>query len=489
MKILIASGSRTGSHAFCQIQPVEHNFFEIMNIEDLLLPRLEDSSIDFSVCSKEFISAIEDHDWEQAWLLKPDLLTTHHLLAYDNNLNKIAITEYPTLSEIINAQRNRWEIIKKLDSWCIKLIMYQTVTDDIFDEMVAHADKCYILKRRDKIAQALSMTKATQTQQWHGTIDNPIIADAGDIDYRIFSVRCRNIRDEDKWLDFKFKDYNPEYIYYEDLDLSDSNFVKNHVSLKYDKTLCERYWELSNTEINNWFKEFITNYNWEPLYALKPTDGYFKTVTDPTVNNLSYWDLHLIALNAIDIDNMSRDIAWLDIGIWFGIMPFVMKQNGFANIETTDCAVHRIGNDEYFGQLWSTFDLQPKELEIRPKVRFDLGKKYDLITIMKSNVFWKTEEVIHYNGRKLSVAWQNQGIDGDTHTYFSVYNKEEWEFFVENIKEFLNPGGVAVVNPEPWAYDTIPSTFPARDYLKQFQLDDDMFKPNHPYSKYLIIRK
>lgn len=487
MKILVAAGPRTGSHAFCQIQPVEHNLSEIMNIEDELLPRLADTTIDFSVCSAEFISAIEDHDWERAWQLKPELTAYHHLLIIDDNLIKVEATQYPSLEDFLNTYHRRWKNIKKLDSWCIKILQYHAIPIDILSEMISSADKFYILNRRDKIAQALSITKATQTQQWHGTVDSPIIADAGDIDYRIFSICCRTIRHEDEWLYNKFIDYKPDYIYYEDLDLSDSNFVKNHISLNYDKTLCERYWELSNTTIDKWFKEFINTYDWKPLQNIRPTDGYFKMVTDSTVDNLEYWDLHLTALKAIDIDNMPRDIAWLDIGIWFGVMPFVMKQNGFVNIETTDCAVHRIGNDEYFSQLWSTFDLQPKELEIRPKVRFDLGKKYDLITIMKSNVFWKTEEVIHWDGQNMGVAWQNQGADGKSHTYFSVYNKEEWEFFVENIKEFLNPGGIAVVNPEPWVYDKIPSSFPARDYLKQFQTNNIPTKKQ--YSNYLIIRK
>jgi hypothetical protein len=134
--------------------------------------------------------------------------------------------------------------------------------------------------------------------------------------------------------------------------------------------------------------------------------------------------------------------------------------------------VHRVGYDEYFDQLWSTFDLQPRELEIRPNVRFDLGKTYDLITIMKSNVFWKTEEVIHYDGTTVGIAWQNQGADNKYHTYFSVYNKEDWEFFVDNIKEFLNPGGIAIVNPDPWPYDVIESYKSTADYLKQFQTDN-----------------
>ena len=487
MKILVAAGPRTGGHAFCQIQPVDHDLSEIMNIEDLLLPRLPDGSIDFTICSKEFLTALESHDWEAAWNCKPALDESHCLLFIDDQLNKIYTIEYLSLDDFLNAYQRRWENIKKLDNWCIKVLQYHAIPDFILNDMISTADKVYVLNRRDKIAQALSMTKATQTQRWHGTIDDPIIEDAGSIDYNIFSICCRTIRSEDKWLDSKFFQTNVEHIYYEDLDLSKSNYTKNHVMMIHDVNVCKRYWENSDKMIDTWFREFISNYNWEPLQNIRPSEGYFKMVTDPTVDNLKYWNLHLTALKSIDIDNMSRDIAWLDVGIWFGIMPFVLQENGFTNVETTDCAIHRIGNDEYFSKLWSAFNLSPRELEIRPKVRFDLGKPYDLITIMKSNVFWKTEEVIHYDGTDISIAWQNQGIDDKIHTYFSVYNKGDWEFFIENIKEFLNPGGVAVINPEPWVYDKIASCQEARNYLKQFQLDN--IPTDEPYSNYLIIRK
>jgi len=488
MKIIVAAGSRTGSHAFCQTQAVDHDLSEIMNVEDLILPRLSDVSIDFSICSKEFLAALESHDWETAWNLKPALTDKHHLLLIDDNLNKVKTREYLGLCDFLNAYQTRWENIKKLDSWCIKVIQYQAIPDVILNDMIGTANKVYLLNRRDKIAQALSATKATQTQRWHGTIDAPIIEDAGNIDYTIFRMCCNGIRNEDSWLDSKFSQTNVEHIYYEDLNLSKSNYTKNRVTMLYDIDLCKKYWEMSDKMIDTWFKEFISKYDWTTLQNIRPANGYFKMVTDPSVENLKYWDLHITALKAIDIDNMPRDLAWLDIGIWFGIMPFVLQENGFTNIETTDCAVHRVGNDEYFNELWSTFKLTPSELEIRPKVRFNLGKTYDLITIMKSNVFWKTEEVIHYDGSDdIGIAWQNHGSDGKYHTYFSVYNKEEWEFFVENIKEFLNPGGIAVVNPEPWVYDKIASCAPARDYLKQFQIDN--IPTQEHYSNYLVIRK
>jgi hypothetical protein len=488
MKILVAAGPRTGSHAFCQIQSVDHDLSEIMNIEDCILPRLEDESIDFSICSKEFIEALEKHDWETAWHLKPNIADKHHLLHIDEQLNKIQSKEYLSLNDFLNLYNTRWENIKKLSNWCIKILQYQAIPQHVLDDMLNCADKFYVLNRRNKIAQALSMTKATMTQLWHGTVENPIIANAGNIDYKTFSICCRTIRHEDKWLEFLKSNYDStEQIYYEDLDLSESNYTKNHIKLIYEIDLCKKYWDISDKMIDTWFKEFISNYDWTTLQNIRPTDGYFKMITDPSIDGLKYWNLHLTALKAIDIDNMPKDLAWLDVGIWFGIMPFVLQENGFTNIETTDCAIHRIGNDEYFNELWSTFKLTPREMEIRPKVKFNLGKTYDLITIMKSNVFWKTEEVIHYDGEEIGIAWQNHGSDGKYHTYFSVYNKEEWEFFVENIKEFLNPGGIAVVNPEPWVYDKIASCAEARDYLKQFQIDNTPTGEN--YSNYLIIRK
>jgi NDP-4-keto-2,6-dideoxyhexose 3-C-methyltransferase len=494
MKILIAAGPRTGSHAFCQTQPVENNLYEIMNIEDCILPRLDDESIDFSICSKEFLLAADDRRWETAWDLKPVLSDKHHVLLLDDNLKKVNSPVYPDREEFLHAQYIRWEKIKKLDDWCIKIIQYHGIPDQLLNEIINHADKFYVLQRRDKVAQSLSLTKATQTQHWHGTTETPIVADAGSIDYQIFSKSCRAIRADDQWLDTRFNECNTEQVYYEDLDLDKSEFVKNHISLSYDKTLCERYWEWSSETIDTWFKKSIIDHDWEPIRKIDPIRKYFNLLTDQSINELSYWNTHITALKSIGIDYMSRDIAWLDVGVWFGVMPFILKQNGFTNIETTDCEIHRGSIDEYLRKLWSNLDITPRELEIRAHTRFDLGKQYDLITIMQSNFFWKTEDVIHYAktdlDESLDISWQCQGIDGKVHTYFKVYNKEEWEFFVENIREFLTPGGVAIINPEPWVYDNIASCAPARDYLKQFQIDNIPIKnPYGIYRNYLVIRK
>ena len=87
MKIVIAAAPRTGSHAFSNIQPVDIDLSEIMNIEDMLLPRLEDDSIDFSICSTIFLDAIEKHNWELAWNNKPEIdKEKHHFLGFSEDL-------------------------------------------------------------------------------------------------------------------------------------------------------------------------------------------------------------------------------------------------------------------------------------------------------------------------------------------------------------------------------------------------------------------
>jgi len=38
--------------------------------------------------------------------------------------------------------------------------------------------------------------------------------------------------------------------------------------------------------------------------------------------------------------------------------------------------------------------------------------------------------------------------------FFVPYDQRELEFFINNVKKFLNPGGVAVIQPYPFVYQT-----------------------------------
>ena len=49
----------------------------------------------------------------------------------------------------------------------------------------------------------------------------------------------------------------------------------------------------------------------------------------------------------------------------------------------------------------------------------------------------------------------------------------------------LNPGGIAIINPEPWVYDSFENLHTTRDYLQQYQQHE---APGE-LSNYLVIRK
>jgi hypothetical protein len=232
--------------------------------------------------------------------------------------------------------------------------------------------------------------------------------------------------------------------------------------------------------IREQFEQEILSRDWSECYAVHDS-GYFRDVT----TSMNYWQTHMHAFETVGISELNFNTNWLDIGTWFGVMPWAMRQLGFLNIDTTDCLVHRMAFDEQFQKLWPMLGIDPQELHIQPNKQFLLDKKYDIITVMKSNVFWKTEDVIAYDGSQVRRAWQNEGADGKFHTYFTVYNTEEWDYFINLLKLHLNPGGVAIVNPEPWVYDSFENLHTTRDYLQQYQQHE---APGE-LSNYLVIRR
>tara|TARA_R110000803_G_scaffold210840_1_gene284260 strand:- start:8276 stop:8989 length:714 start_codon:yes stop_codon:yes gene_type:complete len=234
MKKLVLATPRSGSHAYCDLQP--NNLSEVMNIEDMLLPRLSDNTIDFSICSQVFLDALNDANFITSWHNRPSITNQHHMLGYDPTLSKIEITKQPTLNDFINEHYKRWHIISLLDNWCIKLIKYQGIPQCIVDQMLHQSDEVIILKRRDRLAQALSLTKSTQSQLWHG---NNLTGDAGDIDYDLFKRSLNSIINNENWV----SQYSGTDIYYEDLDLSKSKFNKNNVCFSYDIVRCQQIME------------------------------------------------------------------------------------------------------------------------------------------------------------------------------------------------------------------------------------------------------
>jgi hypothetical protein len=240
MKILVAAVPRSGSHAYCSTLPVKHKLYECMNIEDMLLPRLDDEMIDFSICNQLFLDSLDNHNWNLAWHNKPTINSSHTMLDFDSNMKKIKIQHMPSLQEFLTSHETRWKNIQKLDNWCIKLIKYQGVPLYILQKIISKADQIIILRRRNKLNQALSIIKSKMTQLWHNREGEEIVAAAGHIDYKLFKNICVDIKSNDLWVENMFKSDKSEFIYYEDLDLSNSHYTKNKIELIYNLDICKK---------------------------------------------------------------------------------------------------------------------------------------------------------------------------------------------------------------------------------------------------------
>lgn len=213
-------------------------------------------------------------------------------------------------------------------------------------------------------------------------------------------------------------------------------------------------------------KNIIEQTDFSQLYKTETSD-YFKRIT---TTEMEYWDTHEQMFATVP-----KDAKILDVGVWFGVVPWALQQLGYSNISTTECKAHSQGKREIFNVLWSWMNIQPFELHIKPQQEFVLPDTYDIITMTKSNVFWKTEEVIHHdtgNG-ECRTEWQVTGKDGNAHTFFTMYNIDDWVFFIENIRKFLNPGGRALIQPAPlWDGYALPYYKLTGDYLQRFNKGD-----------------
>ena len=448
---------------------------------DLLLPRAESSDLNLDILSDDFNNALENFDWSTAYDLKPSMPVDHHILDFDENMQQIKRYEYPDKEYVLNTIQTRIDRLKLLDDWCVKVMRYHGVQHHHLEQLLNISDNTVRLQRKNKVDQCISQYLATYNNSWHNAQ-----GEAHGIDYELFKGIAEVITKDDIWIS-AFDQITSEY--YEDLDLSTSNWQKNKIKVDYDRQICSN---IVNTfldkqgqpmDISESFEKQLLDTDWSSCYDIVSDTGYLKSIT----TSMDYWQVHMQALDKIGINLMSKDIQWLDIGIWFGVMPYVMQKLGFTNIDTTDCYNHRTSLDSEFQQLWKLFNLNPVELEVLPQQSFELNKKYDLITIFKSNLYWKTQDVIHYDGDTLSREWQTLGKDDKHHTYFTVYDQHDWDILFTNLRKHLNPGGIAIINPEPWVYDSFESLSKTKQWLEKIGVCNSDTKINE-LSNYLVVK-
>ena len=208
-------------------------------------------------------------------------------------------------------------------------------------------------------------------------------------------------------------------------------------------------------------KQLIENTNFSSAYQIE-NSAYFK---DITTTDLDYWNVHEQIFSTID-----KDSAILDVGVWFGIVPWALNKLGYKNVSCTECRAHSMSKTS-LPALHNYFNISPFELHIKPKVNFELPKKYDNIVFTKSNVHWKTEQVVHHDGKNVNTQWQVQGIDNKQHTFFSMYEVLDWEYFIENCFRYLNTNGRLLLNIQP-LYSNIEYYSDTHNFLQKYSKGD-----------------
>ena len=222
---------------------------------------------------------------------------------------------------------------------------------------------------------------------------------------------------------------------------------------------------------NNMEKQFINamrSIDWQPAIDIRNV-GYLKDSVDPDVG---WWDTAIKYFPDLPLDGKI-----LDIGTWFGVFPRILKEIGYTDVECTECAAHNTGVRDDLEKLHQLFNIHPFEFEVSPGKEFSLPKTYDLITILHTNMHWQIHDL--YCIKKgndieptITKEWQVVDSTGLTHTFFVPWKTTEWQTFIDSIKNQLNPGGVCIMQPHPWPYETEPEvTELLAPYIKEHSVE------------------
>ena len=203
--------------------------------------------------------------------------------------------------------------------------------------------------------------------------------------------------------------------------------------------------------------DYIKTLDKEKILGICNT-SYLRGVIEDKKNN-DYWVSVESIFDRLNLKDLNRNLKILDIGTWFGFVPSMLKYYGFKNVSCTDCSDQITNEIDSLNKIRNFLNVSPFELKVNPLEKFTLPETYDLILITKSNMYWKCDDVVCFHENELSTQWQVIGQDNKPWTFFVVWNSNEWKFFIDNLKEYLNPNGKAVIQPSPFVYDWKPDRY------------------------------
>jgi len=294
---------------------------------------------------------------------------------------------------------------------------------------------------------------------------------------------------ESAWADEKVdKLLNSNYVY---------DMFKDHFELYFKKGTWRNRHPSNIPSLRGRFDKFITEF-------FEEQDGiieYFKEKGHSDYFNASlmpeYWANHIMIMKNIGLHYAPRDTKILDMGTHFGITPKFLESEGFTEVNCTNSYEEAGDMLPDLQHMWKEIDLDPMNIHIRPQQKFKLDKKYDVILVTMSNIFWQSDRIVNFT--QGSVSQNSANVDSKTgaqSTFFMPYMLKDIKFFIENIKECLEPGGIAVLQPYPFVYNEFDNFYKESKFLLQYQNRDTgyeyplstMHSPKAELNDFIVIQ-
>jgi len=253
--------------------------------------------------------------------------------------------------------------------------------------------------------------------------------------------------------------------------------------------------KLMSTHFDN-FKQ-----NYPAIADCKELMGFHGDGLEQAMSN-GFWQNNIRMLDALGLSMnglMSKsNPAILDLGTQFGLFPHFLHSVGLTDVSYTNSVEEASADIGDLQLVWNKLHIHvedgtemPIPLHVREQEHFTLPKKYDLITCTTTNVLWKTDKVLRFHDHMLHPGHYVMDKDDISNTFFTPYDVSDLRFFIENVKEYLNDGGVALIQPYPFPYH-IDAFKEELELLKAYQLPKDGYigpQNDDGLLDYFIIRK
>ena len=247
------------------------------------------------------------------------------------------------------------------------------------------------------------------------------------------------------------------------------------------------------TKFKRWLSKF-TDEQSEIIehFKNKGHSNYFNSSLDS-----SYWRNHCMFMENVGLNYAPKDIKILDMGTHFGFTPHFLKSEDFTNVDSTNSFNEAGDMLVDLQEMWKMLDLNPIDLHIQPEKHFKLDKKYDVIFATMSNIFWRSNKIVKFAEGNVSQDWSIIDENGEPTTFFVPYELRELDFFIKNIMEYLEPGGIAVIQPYPYVYNKLGGFKEEAEFLKTFQNpytsyeypQSSVHTPTAELSNYFVVQK